>query len=180
MTAALRLYDTVDALQTVESWLIEHDGELTPELSELLDQALGDFGAKVERVALKVRELEQSAEAVKAEATRLAARAKSYETAAARLKAYLHLELQRAGRDKVEGPNKLATVAVQKNSAPAVTFTRQPTDDDAAFGFAVTIPEQVIPASVQWDRAALVAAFKSNAPLPDGVEITVGTHVRIR
>jgi hypothetical protein len=167
---SIPLYERVDALQTVEAWLLENDGELTPELEQLMAEAVGDFEAKVESVAGKVRELTVTADAVQAEAHRLAARATAFANAAARLKDYLHRELTRADRPSVKGTR--FTVAIQRNTRPAI----------AAIVPLDTLPADWCRVSVKMalDTDRVMEAWKAGSPLPDGISVTVGTHVRIR
>jgi hypothetical protein len=114
----LKLYEATDALDIVAEMLAETEGELTPEIEELLARAGADFNAKAERVALKVRELVLEADAVKAEADRLAARARARKNAAESLRAYLCREMQRADRPKIKG--ELVSLSVQRNQPKLV------------------------------------------------------------
>lgn len=118
MSTTMKLYETTAALQIVDEWIDEHrdeiarlDGEMPPELLAALEQAEGDFAAKAERVALKIRELTLTAEAYQAEVDRLRAHASAREKAADALKRYLLAQLQAAGRDVVQCPR--ATLRVQ-------------------------------------------------------------------
>lgn len=115
---AIRLYEAVDALDAVEQQLEANGGELTPELEQLLDAAYATFEAKVEATAARVRELTLHAGAVKEEADRLAARQKTAEHAADRLKRYLEGQLERARRDRVKGTR--FTVSLQRNAASLI------------------------------------------------------------
>jgi chromosome segregation ATPase len=124
MTATVTLYERTEALRLVDEWIAEHEEEILaaggdldalPELRALLDQAEGDFKDKVERVALKVRELTATADAVKAEADRLKNRVNALDNAAASLKEYLKRNMEAVGVQKVNG--LLATVAVQSVAA---------------------------------------------------------------
>lgn len=181
MPTTLKLYETVHDLAVVRAWVDEHadellanGGELPPALAALLDAAEGAFTEKVERVALFIRETLATAEAVKAEATRLTQRAKTLTHTADALKAYLHRELDRAGRDKVAGT--LATVALQRNSQPTVTCAVPVETLPPAF---VTVPAPIQPPAVL-NREAVLAAVEAGAALPEGVTCVTGRHVRIR
>ncbi len=172
----LTLADAVEALVISESWLEEAGGELTPEIEAILEQAEGDLKDKVERVALKVRQLEGMAKAIEDEADRLYARAKARANGAKSLKAYLERCLEAAGLTRVDG--LLVTVAMQKN-APAVQV---PPDADLAELRAAGFPYlRVIPEKLEVDKKALLDAAKANAAaLPTGWAITQGQSVRIR
>lgn len=170
----LRLYDHTAALEIAHEWLIESGGELTPEIEALLEEAEEEFGAKAERVALKVRELEAEAKAVKEEADRLAARAKAATNGARSLKDYLLEQCHRAGQLAVKG--KLATVRVQ-NSPMAALCTIDPAAVKDDPEYAPYIAE--VPVSYRFDAKAAIEAAKAGAELPAGIYTEQKTHVRI-
>lgn len=184
MTAALKLYEAVDAIDVVRAWIYEHDeeirameGALPDELAELLAQAEGDFKSKAERVALFVRELLANAGAIKVEEQRLAARRQHYEKAADGLKAYLKLQMEAADIPKVEG--KLVTVRIQKNP-PSVKCSLTPDDigrlraDPGTERFVAVIPE-----SYRIDAKAVLEGWKSGEVIPAGFTVEQGSHLRI-
>lgn len=174
MATALKLYETTDELLTVREFLLEsEDGELTPEMEQLLDHATGNFDEKVERVALVIRELVASAKGINDEAERLAARARSAERAASRLKAYLLAQLLRADVKKVERP--LATVRVQANP-PSVRSSLAP---EAVLALRQTPLVRVIPERVELDSKSIITAWKAGEALPEGVTVEQGCHLRI-
>jgi len=188
MSAALRLYECVDDLLTVRDWLDEHaeqvieaggDIAALPELAALMDQAEGDFEAKVERVALFILELTRTADAVAEEAKRLTARAARDKKSADALKQYLLLNMQRAECKKVEG--KLATVRVQ--ASPGAVQHALSQDELAAIykigdkNIARFVRQ--VPATYRIDPKAIVEADALGEPIPAGVTITKGVHVRI-
>jgi hypothetical protein len=211
MTAtALRLYQATDALLEVKLWIVEHEseiiaagGEMPPELAELVELAEGQFEEKIERVALFIRELLGTAKVAKEEADRLAKRAKAMEAAAESLKnGYLRWQMYRANVPAVKRP--LATVRIQRNSAPSLALSVDPkTLPDA---LRRDIPEQIIPARSEENREAIVALWKpaydealawakksdmtlaeaeefarakAAEALPAGVHVELGSHVRI-
>lgn len=178
---ALRLYEAVDAIAIVDEWIREHEdiiaenvGVLPPELEALLDQAEGDFNAKAERVALYIRELLTSAEAVGQEATRLSLRKKRLEKAAETLKdGYLKQNLIRAGIAIVKGA--LVTVRLQNNSQPAVKCTR-PLEEVWQHDIGHFIERKD---SYHLDTRRVLDAFAAGRPIPDGITVERGSHVRI-
>lgn len=173
------LYEIADAREILEAWLAETEGEVTPELEELLAELDGDADAKIERVALFVREQLAEAEMVKVEEQRLAARRKAREKAAESLKAYLHREMERLGKTTVKG--RLATVAFQKNP-PSVRGDVAPetlrawwtaSGDNAGF-IRYTAP------SFALDRRVVLDAFKAGQSIPDGLTVEQDLSLRIR
>ncbi len=179
MPETMTLYQISDAREILETWLSETEGELTPELEAMLDELNGKADEKIERVALFIRETLANAEAIKTEEVRLNARRKAREKAAESLKEYLHREMDRLGKTKVQG--LLATVAIQKNP-PSVTCAL----DDAMLRMAKesgsVLGEFVreVPASYRIDRDAAMVAYKMGGQLPPEIVITAGSHVRIR
>lgn len=163
------LYALGDDLEAVYDALAENGGDLTDELAAALDAAQGAFDGKAERVGLMVRSLLAHADAVDAEAKRLSARAAAAKKAAEGLKGYLHAQLVRLERREVKGA--LVTLRVQASPASA-----RCTIDPAFLPAPLT---RQIPARVEFDARAALAAHKSGVPLPDGVEIVQGTHLRV-
>ena len=185
MSAALWLYECVDDLLTVRDWLDEHADQVIeaggdiaalPELAALIDQAEGDFEAKVQRVALFILELTRTADAVAEEAKRLTARAARDKKSADALKHYLLLNMTRAECKKVEG--KLATVRVQ--ASPAAVHSAL-TDGELADLWARPDNKLVrrIPETYKLDARAVIEAEALGEPIPAGVTVTRASHVRI-
>ena len=189
MTTSLRLYEAVDALETVRDWLDEHADDIAavggdldrlPELAALLDQAEGEFAEKAERVALFIRERRLGAKAVREEAKRLAERADREDRTADALTQYLLLNMQRAETKKIEG--KLVTIRVQQSPA-SVTSTL--TDAEVYELYCTGVPEngrrlvRRVPERYELDKQAVRDAAILGQPIPAGVTVTRGSHVRI-
>lgn len=191
-TQPLRLYDTVDALETIRMWVMEHDdeiraaeGALPDELAELLAKAELDFNTKVENVGLFIRELELSAAAMKNEAARLTARQRHMEKAAEGLRRYLLNEMGRAGIPKVEG--KRLDVRMQKNP-PSIKYADEgglirlynnPDVDakDMVVEKVVTTSYRLIPDLVlSFWKAENASALKTLAD--HGITVEQGAHLR--
>lgn len=177
----LHLYDATDALLIVREWieenqdaLLANDGELPPELAELIDKSSADFEKKVEAVGLFVRELEATRTGTKSEADRMAQRAKTLGNTVDGLKRYLEQQLARAEVKDVKG--KLCTVRRQKNGQPSVLALPPVESLPAEY---VRTPAPPPPPAPEADRAKLVLAYKEGLSLPAGVEIVTGFHVRI-
>lgn len=167
-TATLRLYDIVDQLAEIEAQLEENGGELTPEIETRLDSLEADFEAKVERICGWRANLVATAKAYQEEADRLAARAKTLARTADGLRRYLQVQLERAGRTKLEAGTW--RLAIQPNSQPSVIVTVEPD----------RLPECFRRVTVDVDRRSLLDAVKAGGNLPAGVVVTRGHHLRIR
>lgn len=180
MGTTMKLYEIKDARAILDTWLDETEGELTPELAELLDQIDGQADEKIERVALYIRERLAQAKAVREERDRLDATVKREERAAESLKTYLKLQMESLGKTKVNG--LLATIAIQRNSQPSVTHAL--TDADLAHAYETHAPVaqfiREIPVSYRIDRDAVLAAQKAGDAIPSEIVIELGNHLRIR
>lgn len=170
------LYEIADQRQVLNDWLLESEGEVTPELEALMAECEGDETTKIERVALYIREQKSAAEAVKIERDRLAALVKKHENAATSLTAYMAREMDRLGRDKVTGV--LVTVAFQ-NNPPSVKgeLVEELLAAIYANGPAIV---KLIPASYQLDRKAALQAHKAGQALPEGLMVEQTRSLRIR
>src|SRR4051812_40937530 len=99
-----RLYERREAIDIVREWLEESEGELTPEIEDLLAKAHEDFDTKVERIAMLIQEKELAAEIALSTAKAIESKAKLHRDRARveqngvdRLKDYLKRELIAAG-----------------------------------------------------------------------------------
>ena len=184
---AATLLDHVEALAVVDEWFDEHmpeitaaEGEVPEALAQLLDLTTADFNEKAERVALKINQLVAESAAIQQEADRLARRAKTRKARADYLKRYLHLCLTKAKVQKVNG--LLATVRIQKNSQPSVRSTLTVDQLEAWYGAQFTDDKPIIVAKVvefKLEARRVIEAVRAGQPIPDGITIEHGTHVRI-
>jgi hypothetical protein len=174
----MKLYEHVAALDQVGEWLAETDGELTPELEELLEQAGIDFDEKAQNVALKVIQLQRESDMINVEVDRLTARAKARKSAAESLKGYLKMQMERAGRPVVKGT--LTTVRLA-NSPPKL-LGGDTLDERALRELAQSSPSlvTVIPERVELNRAEVLSAWRLDGTVPDGLRVEIGQHVRVR
>jgi hypothetical protein len=177
MTTTMRLYEIAEARAILDTWLAESEGELTPDLEQMLDELDGQAEEKIERVGLFIRERAAEAKAVREERDRLDALMRRDERAVESLKRYVKTQMERLGKTKVNG--LLATVAIQKNSMASVTTVLEPSEiwafeDGRPF---VKREEKVV---YSLDRDAILAAWKSSQPLPVSISVEHGSHVRVR
>lgn len=175
------LRDLGNARDILDEFLIETEGEVTPELQELWDKLEGDTETKIERWALWIQDRVGKAKEIKDEEARLSARRKAIESACERSKAELKRQMERIGKAKVNG--LLCSIAIQ-NNPPSVTCAL--TDDqlrDAYYGVQGDDVGQFVrevPASYRIDRDAVMTAHKAGDAIPAEIAITVGSHLRIR
>lgn len=171
MTATLRLYEYADALDGIRAQLFDAEGDLTPEIEAALNAAESDFATKAERVALFIRELQSNAKAVKEEATRLTARAAQYERTAEGLKHYLQREMERVEIPRVDG--KLISVRLQKSPPSVVSSLSEDALREIPAAYVAIVPE-----SYRINAKQVIEAWKDGRPLPAGIEVVQGQHLR--
>ena len=178
MATTMKLYEIAAARDILDAWLAESEGELTPELEQMLNDLDGQADEKIERVGLYIRERQAEARAVREERDRLDALMRRDERAVESLKGYVKAHMEALGKTKVNG--LLATVAIQKNSMPSVTTTMDASAlyelDDVSRAF-VKREEKV---TYTLDRDAILAAWKTGQPIPTAIVVDHGTHVRVR
>lgn len=175
------LYELANARDILDQWLSESEGEVTPELEALLAELDADANAKIERVALYIREQKALAESAKIERDRLAGMASARLKAAESLTGYLHREMDRLGKDRVNGT--LATVALQKNPPSVKGDLAQPDLYDLyetwrrgeGPAFVKLVPEVYV-----LDKDAVKAAAKAGQPIPPGLSVAQTVGVRIK
>lgn len=166
--ADLSLYELTQEWQSIEDALLESGGELTDELAARLDAYRAALPAKVDGYCRVIQRLARQAEAAKAEADRLAQLARVRGNSADSLKRRLLGELLAQGLQKVETDHFV--VAAVRNSQPSIRWTGDQADLPASF-------RRV---KVELDSAVAREVLKRDGALPDGFEVEVGYHVRIR
>jgi phage host-nuclease inhibitor protein Gam len=113
MTTAIKGYELAGEYAALDDLLAETEGELTPEIEQLLAELDLKADDKLEKIALVHLRYRAEAAAIREEETRIARRRKARERSAESLKAYLDRTLQAIGKDRVDGT--LATISYQNN-----------------------------------------------------------------
>ena len=138
-------------------------------LQDTLDSMGGELQLKAQNVACFIRNLEATADSIKAAEAQMAARRKALENRAARVKDYLHASMLVAGVEKIECP--LFRLSV-RNNPPAVEVY-QPE----------LIPQQFMrqpePPPPTPDKAAIKEAMKAGQEVP-GCRLLHATRLEIK
>lgn len=171
----MRLYEITDELREIEHQLIESFGELTPEIEARLEKLQGARKEKVQNICRLVQNLQRTAEAAIAEASRLGELAKARKAGADRLKNYLRQEMVQLGEQRYE--TDLFRVSRCKNSRPSIT-PMDPNDPPAVW----------TRVRVEFDGTKAYQDLKDQGILPDevgrfeleGVIVNRGEHLRIK
>jgi len=175
--ASVRLHERTEALAIVEQFIAEADGELTPELEALLDEAVGDWTQKLAAYFAVIEEHETEAQALKELAARVAARGKRLTEKADWLRGRAIATMQAREVPEiavgtvrgllVNNPTKVE--ALLQAPPPLMDLLDVAYIDPAATDFpeallrcVVVTQAQTIPAASAWDKAALVQLWKAN------------------
>ncbi len=145
---------------------LDDDGEIGEDPLAAIDALSMARVDKLDAICRYVRDRSTRAVALQAELDRLQAAKKTEDNAVDRLKKYIHASMTALGEQKIETP--LFKLRIQKNSQPSVLI-----EDDKA------LPEWAKRVKVEADRTAILAKYKADGTLPDGVEVQTGTHLRI-
>jgi hypothetical protein len=168
------LADIAKDRQTLDEWLVEHEGELTPELESLLRSNEIELTEKIARLGYIISEEEIGVEAIEAQIKRLQARKQSAERRIDWLKngyiAQQFLAMKMEPGDAVR--SGLATVRLQLNN-PRL-------DGDITVEKVKPAYVRVIPEQREVDRVKLLADAKLDPTvLPEGVKVVRDISVRV-
>lgn len=138
-------------------------------VADTLEGLSGELEVKATNVAMFCRNLEASAEAIKAAEQQMAARRKAIENRAARIKQYLKDNMERTGITKIEGPHFALSI---KKNPPAVHVEAQELIP-AEFFNAPPPPAPVM------DKKRIAEALKAGKDVP-GCRLEQGTRLEIK
>jgi hypothetical protein len=169
MSANLTLYELGEEQAALDALVSMDEGEWTEDHEALEQELTAQLVTKADAFGAYVQSLTATADAIKAEQDRLAARRKTLENTVARLKRYALMALQTMDRDKVSG--SLYTIGVQRN--PPSVLVEVGAD---ALGDEFV---RVVPASREINKAAIGAALKAGQTVP-GCSLTSTFSLRIR
>ncbi len=174
MDTGKSLRDIAEERQTLNEFLTEMDGELTPEIEALFDDHEGDLASKVERIGFVIQQNSDLIAATGATIDRLIARnarrTKQNEWLKNSYLARLLAEMGMEPGDKVVGGT--TTVRLQLNN-PRLEGEVLPEKVSSEY-------RRIVPEEVVVDRAALLRDAKLDASvLPEGVRVVQDISVRL-
>lgn len=158
------LYELAPEYAALEDELDAAGGEISPELMARFDAIAGELKDKLSACAFMIRNRQAESDKHAEEAKRQANRAAVLNRSAASLKQYVEYCLDMAGLAKIEG-----VVRLQANGQVSVAFDGEPEK----------LPEGFRRVIFGLDRDAALAAHAAGQPLPEGVRVERGRHVRI-
>jgi len=164
--SSLTLYQLADQYEEALSTLL--DADLPPEaIADTLEGLQGAIEEKAKNVAAFVRNIEASAEAIRAAEKQMAERRQMLERKAQRIREYLLTNMQRAGISKIDSPWFVLAV---RDNPEAVAI-----DDEAALPAEyVRVKEVRSP-----DKAAIKDALKAGQDVP-GCRLVRGQRIEIK
>lgn len=175
---ALTLYEIADEFQVIFEWLEENEGELTPELEELLERMEGTLEEKVQRIYKVRRMLTLSQENTGREIDRLRGLKNQQEKHINWLDSYVTRTFDQLGKVRVDTP--VGKVGIRANSAVRVLEPESLDGVDPQFIYQPPPPPPVL------DKPKLLDALKRAEKVPapgtrvefGGVVVERGRHVR--
>lgn len=178
MTATAHLYELAEARAILDEFLLEQEGEETPEIADLWERLEGETTDKIERWGLWLLDRSADVKKLKEEEKRLELRRTHLESAIERSKAELMRQLNILGKSKVQGVR--TTVAIQQNSAPSVTHVLEPEELYALEDARGFVTREMVP-KYSINRPALLGVWKMHpASVPPAFTIHLGSHIRVR
>lgn len=146
------------------------DLELDPQtVADTLEGLTGELEVKATNVAMFVRNLEASAEAIKAAEAQMAARRKAIENRAERVREYLKAQMERTGIREIASP--YFKLAIRNNPAAVVI--------DAASQIPAEFMRQPEPPPPSPDKKAIAAAIKAGKEI-SGAHLEQSTRLEIK
>ena len=154
----MKLYQLTEQYRSLEA--LEASEDLPAEvIRDTLEGLTGQLQEKATNVALFIRNMEVTAEAVEAAASKMKERADRLRTRAQSLTDYLLFNMQASGITKIESP--FFTLAVRNN--PATVVIDDPTLIPDAYKRTPPPPPPPVPAP---DKRAIGAAIKAGEVVP--------------
>ena len=192
--ATVTLYERTAALLQVDQWIKEAEGELTPELEALMDEALGDFASKVRAYVALILEADVEAGWYQERIDALLVHRGRAISRGERLRTRLTALMQVANQLVVTTDDGI-TVKVKDNPKSVQAVTLQAPAVFDPFGTPMLVPDvdfdvrlqaclniaQPVPGEAKWDRTKLLALWKRDAECAKLVEsiATVGNTVKL-
>ena len=155
----MRLYELSEEYKQVESMLDSDDQDTRQAALDTLESLEGDIAEKIDSVACMIKDIKGEAAAIKAEADKLAKRAKSKADTAARLTAYLLDNMQALGKTKVETPRSVVSL---RKSPEAVVVP----DENKFILWANFDHEEFIRSKLEIDKTAVKQALLNGEKIP--------------
>jgi len=153
-----KLYQLTDEFRAIENMIAENEGEVSEAEIMAMNEIKKDFENKAESIAKMIQNLKGEYSAVKAEAKRLACRAKSLDNNIERWKKYIKGEMTAIGVKKIEGETLSLTLKNIRDTVDVIDENQVPD----------SFKEKIVVFRV--DRKSCLEAYKSGVPVP-GIKV---------
>jgi Siphovirus Gp157. len=164
----MTLWEIDNAIVHALSLADDESGEIPDSALALLDQLEMERVAKITNVLAVIRNSQAQADAIDIEIARLQAMRSSPARTVERLKDYLFGSMMVHGETKIDC-GAIGKPRIQKNSQPSIGFS----------GEVGKLDERWKRVTVDLDKRALLEAYKAGEPLPEGVSVETGYHLRL-
>lgn len=169
--APFALYPIHEGLGLLFDLIDDAEAPLPPEeITARIKELFADQQDLFQEARKSVLNFNAQAKAAREESSRLADLARRSESHADRLKGMVMQAMELSGLKKVEFPTG-GSLRVQANSAPSVKFE----------GDAETLPESFRKVKIEYshDTEKILSADAMGIPLPEGVSVVKGHHIRL-
>ncbi len=167
MPKALALYQIPEAYRDIMDKIADQEGECTDEDLAALDAIEGTLEDRVDHIGAVIAECDATVEFFKPELDRITKRIRGANRHTENLKKYLKETMAKLEREKVQG--KIFRARIQRNSAPSIDYKGQPEK----------LPKQYQRIKIETDKDAIKTDWKAGFPLPEGITVELGNHLRI-
>jgi hypothetical protein len=162
----LKLYELSELADRLQRVLEESGGEITPEAEDCLAR-LGELPDKMDDIGRVLAGLKRRHECCDAEVKRLTAVREAARRAERSLKEYALANLKKLGHQSYKTP--LFTFSVCQNPAPSIRF-----DGDLA-----DLSPDWVRTEQKFDALKAQKYWREGEPLPEGVVVEKGEHLRV-
>ena len=177
----MKLYELTEAYKLIEQLIENEDGDYIKALNDIKE----DFNTKVINTAKVIRTIELEKEAYLQEAKRLTERANTKENTVSRLKEYVKHNMEILGIEKISGD--VFTIALQNNPPSVYVPDESKVGSEWKKAILLPIPKDKLPEEMydyvktfDIDKAGILKMHKETNSVPEGIEIVVKKHLRIR
>ena len=164
----MTLYELKQAEQSILDLIDESNGEISPEFERRLDELAANINDKLNSYGFLLQQWSGQEAMVAAEIQRLQTHQRKFAEAARRLKDNLKQTMETTGTRKLSSP--FFTASICKNIMPTTTYEGNIED----------LPDWAKRITVEIDKKAIALKAKAGEPLPSGVTVEHGTHLRIK
>lgn len=179
----MKLYEISGQFEEIWAKLEESEGEITPEIEEMMNSIEGAFAEKIDNIIRLVRNESGSVSAIEEEIKRLQSRKKRIESSIDWLKAYVKKNMELAKKTEVK--TELFTVRIQRIKDAVDVVASEKVPDQYKSFLLKDVPPHLVEKTLQpyidlikVAKDKVLEDSKKGINIP-GIEIRPGTCLRI-